>query len=586
MLLLVLPAALHAQDEEAVLPYAATVTGSGDSALDALLRATSGLIALQTRAPTDAEGILSRINAEAERLRPAFESEGYWAGTVAITGPVALEPAALAAAPRPLLLEIRPVPGPRYTLRRVETTGGPDIPLSPGQPARAEAVLEVQSAALEALRADARPLATITRAVTVDHEARAMDVAFTSTPGPRADFASPTVTGTQRVDPEVVRRVAAVRLAERSFSPERIARARADVSALGPFASVRIDQGTALDADGRLPVSVAVRERAFRAITASAAFETNYGLSLRGTWEHRNLRGGAENLRVELEASRLGNALDRTNARAAIIYRQPLPFRYDGTLVTSLSFVRERLDSYDRDAGLFSMLYERRLSDRWVVASGPTGEVGQTGAPGGVLSPYQVAGWTFQARYDSTDSLLDPRRGIRAAATVTPSYAFTQSTVYLPLRVAASTYFDLSGGGRTILALRGGFGILLNAGAASVPRSQRFYAGGGGSVRGYDFQSIGPRDARGKPSGGASLLEGSLELRQRFGASFGAVAFIDAGAVGTSAGAPTDALRVGAGVGFRYYTPIGPIRADVAVPLVRQQGSGSFGLYVGIGHAF
>ena len=591
--LLALSALAHSQvpggepTEIPVVQYRATLIPSGDSALDGLLRGASGLITLQTRAPTDAEGILSRISAEADRLRPALESEGYWAGTVSVTAPGrALETAALAAQPTPVPLEIRVERGPRYTIRRVETVGGPAVPLPQGGPARAEAVLAAQDAAAVALRQDARPLARIERAVTVDHAARAMDVTFNVTPGPQAEFARPTVTGTERVDAEVVRRVAALRLAGLSYSPDRLDRARADVSALGPFGSVRLDPGAALDADGRLPVAIAVRERPFRALGATAAFETNYGLSLRGSFEHRNLFGGAENLRVELEASRLGNKLDRTNARAAVVYRQPLPLGFDGAFVTSAAFVRERLDSYDRDAFVFSALYQRRLSERWTLSTGPVADIGQSGPPGGRLDAYQVAGWTVQGRYDSTDSLLDPRRGIRALGTITPSYAFGLSTPFVALRVGASTYFDLSGGGRTVLALRGGFGSLLNGSAATVPPSQRFFAGGGGSVRGYDFQSIGPRDARGRPAGGASLLEGSIELRQRIGRSLGVVGFLDAGAVGTGAGAPTDAIRAGAGLGVRYYTAIGPIRADIAIPLVRQQGSGSFGLYLGIGHAF
>ncbi len=585
-LLILLLGAARAQEEPATLPYAVTIARSGDAALDALLRENSGLIALRDVAPTDAEGILSRIAAEAEKLRPVFESEGYWAGSISITAAVPLDPAAMASAPRPLSLEIHPNPGPRYMLRRVETQGGPAIPLAADQPARAQAVLQAEAEALDALRRDARPLARIRREVTVDHAARAMDVRFTSTPGPRADFADPTVTGTERVDPEVVRRVAALRLAEGAYSPERLSRARADVSALGPFAAVNLRTGEALDGDGRLPVTVAVRERAFRAISASAAYETNFGAALRLAWEHRNLFGGAQNLRVELEASRLGSNLDRTNAFAAVTYRQPLPLGFDGSLVTQFAAVRQRLDSYDRDAITFSALYERRLSQRWTITTGPSAEAGQTGPPGGTLSPYQVAGWVLQARYDSSDNLLDPRRGIRASATVTPSYAFSDSTAYLPLRAAAATYFDLSGDGRSILAMRGALGSLLNATAGQVPRSQRFYAGGGGSVRGYDFQSIGPRNAQNKPEGGSSLIEASMEFRQRIGQSWGGVVFVDAGAVGTGAFAPTDEIRVGAGIGLRYYTAIGPIRADVAVPLIRQQGSGAFGLYIGLGHAY
>lgn len=570
------------------LPYRATIRPTGNDTLDQFLRVSSGLIALQERAPTDAEGVASRIGAEADKLRPALESAGYWAGQIEIVVPGgSLDPAALAAQPAPLAIEIRATPGPRYTFRNIRTLGGgPDVAITPGAPAQAETVIAAQEAALNAMRLDGRPLARIERSVTVDHGAHAMDVTFTEEPGPRADFAMPEVAGTERVNPEVVRRVAALRLAERAYLPNRLNQARADVSALGPFSQVRIEPGTALDANGRLPVTITVRERPFRAISASAGYETNFGATLRLSWEHRNLLGGAENLRVELEGSRLGSDADRMNARAAVTWRQPLPLGYAGSAVGSLAFVRERLDSYDRDAAIFSLLYERRLTDRWTLSTGPVGEAGQSAPSGGKMEPYQIAGFTGQLRYDSTDNLLDPRRGIRAVGSITPSYAFTESTAFVPLRLTGSTYFDLVGEGRTILALRGAVGSLLNGSASTVPPPQRFYAGGGGSVRGYDFQSIGPRDARGKPAGGASLLEGSVELRQRFGTSYGAVAFVDAGAVGTSSAAPTDEIRVGAGVGARFYTPIGPIRADVAIPLVRQQGSGSFGFYIGIGHAF
>ena len=138
----------------------------------------------------------------------------------------------------------------------------------------------------------------------------------------------------------------------------------------------------------------------------------------------------------------------------------------------------------------------------------------RTGPPGSALDAYQVMGWAVQARYDSTRNLLDPRAGIRAQGSVIPSYAFVEGTPYVPVRLNGATYFDLLGEGRGILAMRAGVGSLVNARAQDAPPSQRFFAGGGGSVRGYDFQSIGPRDARGRPLGGASLLEGSIEWRQ------------------------------------------------------------------------
>ena len=169
---------------------------------------------------------------------------------------------------------------------------------------------------------------------------------------------------------------------------------------------------------------------------------------------------------------------------------------------------------------------------------------------------------------------------------VTPAWSFSTSAPFAPLRVTGSTYWDVFGNRRSVLAARGTYGSLLGAELNDVPRHMRFYAGGGGSVRGYDYQSIGPRDARGRPSGGGSLIEASLEWRQRVWGDIGAVGFVDAGSVGTSSAAEFSDLRVGAGVGLRYHTPIGPVRADVAVPLVKQRGSSSFGLYVGIGQAF
>jgi translocation and assembly module TamA len=583
--ILVAPCAVLAQEEEAagpIAPYEAEVRPTGDSALDRLLAAQSLLISQQSRAPTDADGVRSRMDAEPARLRPLLDAEGFYAAQVQVVP----EGEPRNGAEQPLKIEIRVETGPRYTLRHVETRGGPTVPLEPGGPARAEVVLAAQATALTAMRAAGRPLARLDREVTVDHDARAMDVLFVSTPGAIANFAPAVVEGTVRVDPEVVRRVADARLAGRLYSPARAVGARADVMALGPFGSARIQEGEALDAEGRLPVTVRVQERPFRALSASVAYETNYGASLRGAWEHRNLFGGAENFRVEAEVSRLGNEFDRTNGRLSFIYRNPLPLGYDGSLLTNLSFLRERLDSYDRDAMTLSVLYERRLTDRWTVNAGPVVDVGRTGPSGLRMVGYQIAGFQMQARYDSTDSALDPRRGWRLDGRLTPSYAFVQATPYLQLRASASTYIDLSGNGRSILAMRAALGSLLNARAGDVPFNQRFYAGGGGSVRGYSYQSIGPRDALNKPAGGASLLEASIEFRQRFLESFGAVVFVDAGAVGERSFAPTDEIRVGAGVGVRYYTAIGPVRADVAMPLIRQQGSSGFGVYLGLGHSF
>lgn len=592
------------------LNYKTEIKESGDSGVDSSVRAVSQLVQLQEQAPTGALGVLNRARADQDRFLRALESEGYWGGTarVTIAGLPLDSPELAERLERLAPAQREPVPvvvtiekGERYrigsiSIRSVAPEGAAavaaaaeDIGLRVGDPARAEPVLTAERRLRDRLLAAGHPLATVAgRETVVNHDRRQMDVAWRLAPGPEARFAPPEVEGAERVSTRFLERYAAGRLAGEPYSPERLERARRSVLALGPFASVRARAADKLDESGRLPTTFTVTERARHAIGFGAAYETNFGPSVRAYWEHRNLFGGAQRLRVEAEVARLGTegSLDQSTYRGGVTYREPGLFGRDLTLVANLFVLRERLQAYDRNAIGGSVLFEQRVSERLNVFAGPTADFGASGPPGGTLSNYQIAGVTFGGRYDGTDSLLDPSRGWRLNGALTPSWSFSTSAPFAPLRVTSSAYLDVLGDRRTIFAVRGTIGSLMGATLGDVPRHMRFYAGGGGSVRGYDYQSIGPRDELNRPSGGASLLEASAELRQRVWGDIGAVAFVDAGTVGTSSAPDTSNLRVGAGMGLRYHTPIGPIRADVGFPLVKQRDSSAFGLYVGIGQAF
>ncbi|MBD0270666.1 MAG: outer membrane protein assembly factor [Acetobacteraceae bacterium] len=564
---------------------------------------------MQEQAPTSAIGVLNRARADQDRLLRALESEGYWGGTARVT--IAglpldtpelaerLERAASNGTAVPVVVTIDK--GPLYrigsvTIRSVAPEGAAasaaaaeDLGLRVGDPARAEPVLAAERRLLDRLLAAGHPLASVAgRDTVVNHDRRQMDVTWRLAPGPVARFAPPEVEGAERVSTRFLERYAAGRLENRRYGPDRLEQARRSMLALGPFASVRARAADRLDSSGRLPTTFTVAERARHAIGFSAAYETNFGPSVRAYWEHRNLFGGAQRLRVEAEVARIGTegSVNEMTYRGGVTYREPGLFGRDLTLVANLFALRERLNAYDRDAIGGSILFEQRLSERLFLQAGPTADFGRSGPPDGRLASYQIAGITFGGRYDGTDSLLDPSRGWRFNGALTPSWSFSTSAPFAPLRVTSSAYLDVLGDRRTIFAVRGTLGSLMGAQLADVPRHIRFYAGGGGSVRGYDYQSIGPRDERNRPSGGASLFEASAELRQRVWGDIGAVAFVDAGTVGTSSAPDTSNLRVGAGLGVRYHTPIGPIRADVGFPLVKQRDSSAFGLYVGIGQAF
>jgi len=210
---------------------------------------------------------------------------------------------------------------------------------------------------------------------------------------------------------------------------------------------------------------------------------------------------------------------------------------------------------------------------------------------------YTLLAVPLNVAFDSTrlaSPLDDPHRGIRASLSVTPTLALGHpNALFVISQIKVSGYFDLdhllpTQPGRTVLAARALAGLAEGAGELSLPPDQRFYAGGSGTIRGYAYQAVGPKfnDPDQTPIGGTAITAGSLELRQRFGASWGAAVFVDAGQVSASLKAVAGEFSIGTGVGLRYYTPIGPIRLDIAVPTHRGPTDDAFEVYIGLGQAF
>lgn len=582
------------------IAYEVTLPETGDEALDDAIRRASALEQLRESAPVDAFGLVSRAIAESDHMRDAMRSEGYYGGTSRITvAGEAPDTPGLAdrlegrQGPVPVVVTVEP--GPRYSLVPVRVQAEPpgtplgeagETGLETGSPARAQPILDAEGRMTKALRDAGHPFAAIRRRVTVDHDTRQMEVTFFVSPGPRAEFAVPRVTGEERTNSELVASVVRP-LAGQVYSQETLDETRRDLLSLGVFSTVRARAAERLDAEGRLPVTFTVIERPLHAIGFSAAYETRYGPTFSTYWEHRNLFGGAERLRLEAEVNRLGTTGDtsETGGKLGASLRTPWFAGRNQTLTFDIAGVRERLDAYDRDAFTFGALLEREVSPRLSIGAGPQVEFSRV-TQDDVTTSYQLIGILGQLRWADVDDRLNPSRGVRASLLVNPIYSLGESNAFTRIRAQASTYLDLSGTKGSILALRGVIGSIAGASFGGVPPDKRFYAGGGGSVRGYDYQSIGPRTAANEPAGGLSLVEGSVELRQRVSGPWGMAAFVDAGSVTADAAPEFDNVKVGAGVGLRYLTAIGPLRADVAIPLNKERGDSAFGLYIGIGQAF
>ncbi len=605
------PVQTHAADAPPdTLSYTVQLPPYGDKLLDQALHDSATLIGLRDTLPVGPFALLSRARDDVGRLQQVLNSFGHYAARlqIMIAGRPLDDPGLSDLLDHmtlpghqagPVTVAIQIEPGPVFSLRQVSLTGDvPDVAraalmLHAGDPAIAADVLAAQGRMLAALRGSGHALATVSApTATLDPTARALDISFSVVAGPRVEVGPVRATGLTRVDPDFVQRRLLVHDGDR-FDPAAIEKARQDLASLGVFATVRARAAERLGLDGRLPLAYEVTERARHAVSATAAYSTDLGASIGLTFQHRNLFGRAEQLNLGLAVTQLGGSASTGlgyNATAALI--KPDFLARDQSLTGTVQAVKESLQAYNRVAVLAGAMLARRLGPFWTVSAGLLAQQSRI-TQEGVARSYMLLGLPLAVRYDSTgpEGLFEPTHGIKANLVVTPTASLASALAspganFTILQATASTYIDLGAPGRSVLALRGELGSVQGASVFQLPPDQRFYAGGSGTVRGYKYQSIGPRFPSTRSIGGTSFTAATVEFRQRFGESYGAAVFVDAGQVGTNSAPLQGGVRVGAGIGARYYTSIGPIRLDVAVPLNAQRGDDAFELYIGLGQAF
>jgi translocation and assembly module TamA len=580
-------------------PYEVTLAATGNSALDKALHDTSSLISLQKSAPVGGFALTERARQDLGRFLTALHSYGYYKAQIVLTidgrnldDPGLADVIDHAPDKPPMPVAARFDLGPEFSLGHVVIDGAvpPDarakLGLEPGQPALAADVLAAQARLLAAIREDGYPLAKVAMPpATLRPADNTLDVDFVASTGPQAVFGPIVITGLEHMHEDYVRRRLLLHPGEH-FSPSAIEKARHDLASIGVFSVVRIEPAKQLDARGRLPLTVSVTERKLHAVEAGIAYSTDLGVNFNVGWHDRNLFGNAEQLNLTAMMQLGGDAVTKPGYQFGAQFIKPDFLRRDQALEIDLGAVDQSLKAYDQVAVTQKIAINRKLTELWTASVGLSGEQ-EAITQEGERRQYDLIGLPLTLKFDSSDNLLDPTKGIRATFSVTPTESLGASTAsFVILQAAASTYFDLSGDGRSVLALRGLVGEVPGGGTFALPPDQRFYAGGSATVRGYRYQSVGPTFPDGNPTGGTAVSAGTVEFRQRIMGNYGIVGFIDAGQVSGNGVPFTSHWQVGAGIGARYYTSIGPIRLDVAVPLNRQHGDDAFELYIGIGQAF
>ncbi len=576
------------------LTYRVTVAKTGNDAIDTAMADASTLVTLRDKGAVPPLALLARARADRDRLTAALHSLGFYQSQVTVT----LDGAALDDPGLPDRLAggatadaaIAVTPGTLFHLRHISLEGdaaGATLDLHPGAPAIAADVLGAGARLEQRLRETGHAFARVDPPIAVlDPAAQALDVSFKVSAGPRVVIGPIRVSGTRRLRADYVLRHLTLRPGM-PYDPCTLEAARADLAAVPAIASVRLQPADAVDASGRLPVTAEIVERKLRAVTLTAAFSTDQGGNLAATWLHRDLFGGAEQLSLFAAATELGaGAAKQPGYRIGATLTLPDWLARGQSLGLSVIALRESLDAYDRTASIAGATVTRSLTPQITVSAGLAAERALI-TQDHVARNYALLQTSLTLHFDSTDSRTDPTSGWRGEAIVTPTQSLgTQNATFFITQLDGSAYFNLAAPGRTVLALRGLLGSLSGASAADIPPDQRFYAGGSGTLRGFRYQSVGPKLGNGKPAGGSALAAGTVELRQRFGATWGAALFLDGAELGPGSQPFSGRLQLGAGLGVRYYTSLGPIRLDIATPVQRQRGEDLGEIYIGLGQAF
>lgn len=485
-------------------------------------------------------------------------------------------------------------PGPVFTFGDIVFSGDAegrnpaDYDLVPGARAASTTILKAGERIVVDLEAEGRPLARLTeRNATADHASQTVDVVIAAEGGPVAPVGEVGVTGTKTVDPAFVQRYSRIN-AGQPYSPEALTKASERLRQLGVFSSVTIREASALAPDGSLPMTIEVSEGKHRYFGAGAQYSNTDGLGLQGYWGHRNLFGQAESLRVEGAINRIGEAQDfgELDYSSAILFSKPGAFGPTTTFNASIKASIVDPDAYKAFTVTAAAGVSVELSDQDTVSAG--GEVMWSDVDDAFgKNKYLTASIPIEYVRDTRDNKLNPTEGYRAMINAKPSYENYRGTFFSSFEGAITGYQALGAEDRLVLAGKLAAGTIIGGSELSdIPATRRFFLGGGGTVRGYGYQEISPRNGDNELLGGRSYATASAEVRIGVTETIGVVPFIDVGTVSTDEVPDFKDIRAGAGIGLRYATPFGPLRLDVAVPLKKYPGGTSFGVYAGIGQSF
>lgn len=583
------------------LEYQLHIDKTGDDDLDEAIEASSQLAALKDSPPDTVYVLMDRARNDEPRLIKALNSFGYYQPkiTILVDGQDVDTPENLPAdgtGKKDVRVRVEIRKGPLYHLRDIvlegEAPAGSEaaLNLKAGMPARADKVLAAQSALQKKLLQDGYAFAKVEEPVAfADDGAHVLDVHFKVQSGKPAKLGKVSVKGLKDMKADFVRRVIHLQPGE-AYQPAELNAARTRLMELGTFSSVTVQTADKPDADGNAPVTFLAHERNQHKVSFSANYSTDLGTSASASWSHRNLLGRAEQLNLSASVTGLGgNATSGIGYDLSAQFIKPYFLSPKQKLSLGVIAVKQDLDAYDQTAEVISGNIQRKLTEHWSATAGLSLTYDDVSQAGGTYQ-YQLLSAPLTLSYTAVQNvgtIREPISGFRAKLSITPIETLGSANIFFTqTQLSGAAYFNITGDGRSVLATRGLIGSIQGASNLSLPPDQRLYAGGSATVRGFRYQSIGPTFSNGDPQGATSVDAASLEWRQRIFDSWGFVTFVDGGQAATTTTPFHGKFNVGVGGGVRYYTTIGALRLDAAVPLTHVPENDNFEIYISLGEAF
>lgn len=535
-----------------------------------------------------------RARGALEAAEALLRSEGYYQPTLddVVEGeenPVAIvdvTPGPRFALTQPVVNWIEPPPAPAL---QQEVLG--DLDIEAGDPGRAVDVIGGEGRIVAGLtrrgHADAR---AEPRRVVVDHATLTVEPTYNINAGPLVRLDGVRLETRGPTNPNWVAGLAPWSAGE-VYDPEDVAELERRLLDTGVYDGVGVALAPAGQTlpDGNRPIVVTLTDRPRRILEAGATFSTAEGSGVDLIWTWHNRFGRADTLVWQARAADV-------DSRLGVDLRLPHWRRPGRTLRLSAAVLNEDTDAYRRTAVVAAADLQQRLGKTSWFSYGLGLDAGKydenrfdpvTRAPINFERDLVILTGRGSAYLDYSNDPLDPTTGWRLTASAQPTAVTGEdTTIFLRTEAQVTAYLPIQDNARTVLAGRVRLGSILGGEELTVPSDRLFYSGGGGSVRGYEYQGVAPRLPDNTPRGGLSLFEVAAEARRDLFRNFQGVVFVDAGSVGFDQAPDFSNMRYGAGFGVRYKLPFGPIRADIACPLDKRDGDADFQIYVSIGQAF